>query len=67
MKSQQKERRLAQRQAAAMDKTALDNADLAVWEKAANHYRASPDGGTRVGRSVSGTVPRGDIFYDSPY
>jgi hypothetical protein len=25
------------------------------------------DGGKRVGRSVSGTVPSGDIFYDSPY
>jgi hypothetical protein len=25
------------------------------------------DGGKRVGRSVSGTVTRGDLFYDSPY
>jgi hypothetical protein len=25
------------------------------------------DGGKRVGRSVSGTVMRGDLFYDSPY
>jgi hypothetical protein len=25
------------------------------------------DGGKRVGRSVSGTVTKGDLFYDSPY
>ena len=25
------------------------------------------DGGKRVSRSVSGTVTRGDLFYDSPY
>ena len=25
------------------------------------------DGGKRVSRSVSGTVIRGDLFYDSPY
>jgi hypothetical protein len=25
------------------------------------------DGGERVGRSVSGTVTKGDLFYDSPY
>jgi hypothetical protein len=25
------------------------------------------DGGKRVGRSVSGTVNKGDLFYDSPY
>ncbi len=25
------------------------------------------DGGKRVGRSVSGTITRGDLFYDSPY
>lgn len=27
----------------------------------------SDDGGKRVGRSVSGAVTRGDLFYDSPY
>jgi hypothetical protein len=25
------------------------------------------DGGKRVGRSVSGTITKGDLFYDSPY
>jgi hypothetical protein len=25
------------------------------------------DGGQRAGGSVSGAVPRGDLFYDSPY
>jgi hypothetical protein len=25
------------------------------------------DGGKPVGRSVSGAVPKGDMFYDSPY
>ncbi len=28
---------------------------------------AVDDGGKRVGRSVSGTATRGDLFYDSPY
>ena len=40
-----KERKLAERQAAAMNPTALYNTDPQVWEKAAKYYRAHSDGG----------------------
>ena len=40
-----KARKLAERQAAAMNPTTLYNIDPQVWEKAAKHYRARPDHG----------------------
>lgn len=50
-----RERKLAERQAAAMDKTRLYNTDPAVWENAARHYRARPDGGPTF-RVLEGNV-----------
>jgi hypothetical protein len=50
-----RERKLAERQAAAMDQSALYNTDPAVWEKAAKYYRARPDGGPTF-RVLEGNV-----------
>jgi hypothetical protein len=40
-----RERKLAGRQATAMNPTALYNNDVKVWENAAKYYRSRPDGG----------------------
>jgi hypothetical protein len=50
-----KERKLAERQAAAMNPTALYNNDLKVWERAVQFYRARPDGGPTF-RVLEGNV-----------
>ena len=51
----ERERKLAARQAAAMDPTALYNTDPEVWKKAAKYYRARPDGGPTF-RVLEGNV-----------
>jgi hypothetical protein len=38
-----------------MDKTALNNTDVGIWEKAAKLYRERPDGGPII-RSLEGNV-----------
>ena len=50
-----KPRKLAERQAAAMDPTSLYNTDPQVWEKAAKYYRARPGGGPTF-RVLEGNV-----------
>jgi hypothetical protein len=47
--------KLAERHLAAMNKTALYNTDLHLWEEAARCYRARPDGGPTL-RALEGNV-----------
>ena len=47
--------KLAERHAAAMNKTAVYNTDPSVWEEAARDYRARPDGGPTI-RALEGNV-----------
>ena len=47
--------KLAERHLAAMNKTALYNTDLPLWEEAARCYRARPDGGPTL-RALEGNV-----------
>ena len=49
------DQKLAERHAAAMDKTTLYNTDPRIWEEAARLYRARPAGGPTI-RTLEGNV-----------
>ena len=49
------DRKRAERQKAAMDKTAIYNTDASVWGNAARYYRKRPDGGPTF-RVLEGNV-----------
>jgi hypothetical protein len=49
------DQKLAERHAAAMNKTALDHTDLQPWASAARVYRARPDSGPAI-RALEGSV-----------
>jgi hypothetical protein len=46
---------LAERHAAAMDKSTAYNTDRTIWEEAAKLYRARPDGGPTI-RALEGNL-----------
>ncbi len=54
-KQSDRDRKLAERQAAATNKAARYNTDPKVWENAARRYRARPDGGPTL-RVLEGNV-----------
>ncbi len=49
------DQKLAERHAAAMNKTAVYNTDPSIWEEAARVYRLRPDGGPTI-RALEGEV-----------